>query len=95
MDNLKPCPFCGGLVRKRISFGGILLYECMNKKNCGAMVSFDSMHPEKSDESWNMRKQMDDLVEHLEEWRDLADFVIDREYADGAIEIVKGLGGRE
>ncbi len=66
MDELKPCPFCGGLVRKRVGFGGILLYECMNKKNCGAMVSFDSdtcaAKPEKADEIWNRRVMAVKLV---------------------------------
>jgi len=62
MENLKSCPFCGGSVRKRVGFGGILLYECTDKKNCGAMVSFDSdvcaVKPEKADEIWNSRKRV-------------------------------------
>lgn len=49
--------------KKRRSFGGIILFECMDKKKCGAMVSFDSdicnAHPEKADESWNNRKMVE------------------------------------
>ncbi len=59
MDNLKHCPFCGGKIRKRVGFGGIMLYECLDKKKCGAMVSFDSdcciALPEKADDIWNRR----------------------------------------
>ena len=59
MSELKSCPFCGCKVRKRRSFGGIILFECLDKKECGAMVPFDSdicnEHPEKADESWNNR----------------------------------------
>ena len=63
MDELKNCPFCGGKVRKRRSFGGIILFECLDKKECGAIFSFDSDicndNPEKADESWNNRKMVE------------------------------------
>ena len=41
-DKLKPCPFCGGKVKEAEGIGGLLFFACMNYKNCGAMISFDS-----------------------------------------------------
>lgn len=40
MNQLKPCPFCGGKVRpdEIIKDSGIVVIEC---SNCGAMVTFD------------------------------------------------------
>ncbi len=59
IKKLRHCPFCGAVIRKRIGFGGIQFYECTDKKNCGAIVSFDSdacaANPEKADENWNRR----------------------------------------
>lgn len=94
MEKLKSCPFCGGKVKKRSGFGGIILFECLDKKACGAMISFDSdicnAHPEKADESWNMRKQIDEAIEMLEDYKDNCDFIIDKECILNVIEELRG-----
>lgn len=36
MDNLKPCPFCGNEVVRRIGLMGLNFFKC---KSCGAVTS--------------------------------------------------------
>ena len=58
------------------------------------MISFDSdicnAHPEKADESWNMRKQIDEAIEMLEDYKDNCDFIIDKECIRNVIEELRG-----
>lgn len=56
MPDLKPCPFCGGNVRRVIGFGGLNFFKC---KKCGAVVSFDNdyynTHTSEAVKTWNCR----------------------------------------
>lgn len=36
---LKPCPFCGGKIKRVIGFRGLNFFKC---SKCGAVVSFDN-----------------------------------------------------
>lgn len=53
---LKPCPFCGGSVERKLGFGGLNFFKC---KKCGAVVSFDNDYyntrTDKAVEAWNRR----------------------------------------
>lgn len=56
MDNLKPCPFCGNEVVRRIGLMGLNFFKC---KSCGAVTSFDNdyynTHKNEAIEAWNRR----------------------------------------
>ena len=56
MPDLKPCPFCGGNVRRVIGFGGLNFFKC---RKCGAVVSFGNdfynTHKDRAVEAWNRR----------------------------------------
>jgi Lar family restriction alleviation protein len=56
MTELKPCPFCGGKVRRAIGLMGLNFFRC---KECGAVVSFDNdyynTHKNEAIEAWNRR----------------------------------------
>jgi hypothetical protein len=58
---LKPCPFCGSLVREAEGIGGLLFFACTNYAGCGAMISFDqktaNAYPEKAIDMYNRRSQ--------------------------------------
>ena len=51
---LKPCPFCGGAVNKKIGpYKGTIMFVC-NK--CGADVCFyGAEHEPKATQAWNRR----------------------------------------
>ena len=55
---LKPCPFCGGEVKRTIGFMGFNFFKCKNRE-CGATVSFDNdycnEHTEEAIKAWNRR----------------------------------------
>lgn len=52
MKELKPCPFCGGKVKKTISLvTKIVMFVC---KKCGAYVCFYVAEP-KATKAWNRR----------------------------------------
>ena len=53
MNNLNPCPFCGGEVKK--DFNHAIVYVLCDK--CGAVVSFrqSSWEPVNVDRLWNKR----------------------------------------
>ena len=54
---LNPCPFCGSKVNFIRGFGGILFFECTNKK-CGATVSFRCYYRDKTEiQKWNGSRQ--------------------------------------
>lgn len=42
MDELKPCPFCGGRVELMNLMTPIKMFYCLNYQDCGAVVSFDN-----------------------------------------------------
>ena len=53
-EKLKPCPFCGGEVKKFV--GPINLTIMFICKKCGADVCFyDAEHEPKATEAWNRR----------------------------------------
>lgn len=58
---LKPCPFCGGTVKRAIGFNGLNFFKCFNK-GCGAVVSFDNdyynTHTNEAINAWNERKEL-------------------------------------
>lgn len=58
MNELKPCPFCGGRVKVVIGFGGLHFFKC---RGCGAVVSFDTdyynKNKSKAKEAWNRRAE--------------------------------------
>lgn len=60
MNELKPCPFCGGKVRVTKGFCGVLFFKCTK---CRAVVSFDNdtcnLHTEKAINHWNRRIEDD------------------------------------
>lgn len=37
----RTCPFCGHRIMKIKGIEGIEFYKCLNKKECGAVISFD------------------------------------------------------
>ena len=53
---LRPCPFCGGNVRRVIGFGGLNFFKCYG---CGAVVSFDNdyynTHKDEAYKAFNRR----------------------------------------
>lgn len=53
---LKPCPFCGGNINRKIGFGGLNFFKC---SVCGATVSFDNdfynTHTDEAVNAWNTR----------------------------------------
>ena len=53
---LKPCPFCGGVVYRKIGLMGINFFRC---RACGATMSFDSdyynTHKNEAVEAYNKR----------------------------------------
>lgn len=53
-NNLKPCPFCGGKVKKRIGpIQQTVMFIC---QKCGADVCFyGAEHEPKATEAWNRR----------------------------------------
>lgn len=55
---LKPCPFCGGVVTRVIGFGGLNFFKC---RKCGAVVSFDNdyynKHKNEAIEAFNRRAE--------------------------------------
>lgn len=55
---LKPCPFCGGSVKKRIApLMGTVMFVC---EKCGADVCFyGAEHEPKATLAWNRRKDED------------------------------------
>lgn len=59
-NELKPCPFCGREVKKVAGFKELYFYKCTNKKDCGAIMSFDcdlyNRDPKKSIEAYNRRE---------------------------------------
>jgi len=59
MRELKPCPFCGGNVKRVIGFMGLNFFKC----RCGAVVSFDNdyynTHKSEAIEAWNRRSSAD------------------------------------
>lgn len=61
MDELKPCPFCGGTVHRMIGFGGLNFFKCTK---CGAVVSFDNdyynAHRDEAVNAWNRRSHNDE-----------------------------------
>lgn len=42
MNELKPCPFCGGKVELMNLYTPIPMFYCTNFRECGAIVSFDN-----------------------------------------------------
>lgn len=54
ITELKPCPFCGGKVKKRTGpIGQTVMFIC---DHCGADVCFyDAEHEPKASEAWNRR----------------------------------------
>lgn len=56
MQELKPCPFCGGKVRRVIGFMGLNFFKC---RQCGAVISFDNdcynTHKDEAIEAYNRR----------------------------------------
>lgn len=38
-EKLKPCPFCGGKMERKIGYKRIYFFSC---KSCGAIISFDN-----------------------------------------------------
>ena len=54
--NLKPCPFCGGNVKKRIApLMGTVMFVC---EKCGADVCFyGAEHEPKATFAWNRRAE--------------------------------------
>jgi len=56
VHGLKPCPFCGGEVKRVRGFRGLNFFKC---KKCGVVVSFDNdfynENPDKAIEAWNRR----------------------------------------
>ena len=56
MTELKPCPFCGGKVKRVIGIMGLNFFKC---QKCGAVVSFDNdyynTHQNEAIEAWNRR----------------------------------------
>lgn len=56
MQELKPCPFCGGKVRRVIGFMGLNFFKC---QKCGAVISFDNDyyndHQDEAIEAYNRR----------------------------------------
>lgn len=60
---LNPCPFCGSKVNFIRGFGGILFFECTNKK-CGATVSFRCYYKDKTEiQKWNGSRPGKDVSE--------------------------------
>lgn len=61
-EKLKPCPFCGGNIRKIKGFGGISYYRCKNA-DCNVFLSFGGnkllksgcLEAERPDDNWNRR----------------------------------------
>lgn len=60
MTELKPCPFCGGKVRRVIGFGGLNFFKCLSTY-CGAVMSFDNdyynEHKNEAIEQYNKRAE--------------------------------------
>lgn len=56
MNELKPCPFCGGKVKMKKGLCELLFFECAK---CKAVIAFDddtcNLHTEKAIECWNRR----------------------------------------
>ena len=56
MPIMRECPFCGGIVKAKEGFMGLLLFRC---QACGATVSFDNdecnREPRKALEYFNRR----------------------------------------
>lgn len=55
-SELKPCPFCGGEVQKKIGIMGLNFFNC---RGCGAVVSFNDSYcnvfKAESVNAWNRR----------------------------------------
>lgn len=56
MADLKPCPFCGGEVKRIIGWTSLMFFKC---PKCGAVVSFDNdyynRHTSETEKAWNRR----------------------------------------
>lgn len=62
MQELKPCPFCGGKVRRTIgSIMGFVFFKC---RECGATISFNNYyyneHKDEAIEAYNRRVNDED-----------------------------------
>jgi Lar family restriction alleviation protein len=55
-NELKPCPFCGGKVKRIIGYKGLNFFKCIK---CGAVMSFDNdyynTHKNEAIEAYNRR----------------------------------------
>lgn len=62
-SELRPCPFCGGEVQKKIGMFGLNFFDC---RGCGAEVSFDNIYyntfKEEVVNAWNRRAGESDDV---------------------------------
>ena len=59
MTELKPCPFCGGKVKRVIGIMGLNFFKC---PKCGAVINFDNdyynTHQNEAIEAWNRRTEL-------------------------------------
>lgn len=55
MEELKPCPFCGGEAQFWIAYNGTCIVQCTNCC-CGTLHYYDAKSPVKA---WNRRETND------------------------------------
>lgn len=86
MDQLKPCPFCGGEAKISLFLSryGIACTECM-----GAVLSAPGMTETEAIEAWNRREETNNILQRLEDLKNISFHDMERAAYIRAIHVVK------
>lgn len=77
MEELKPCPFCGGKISRQIGFGGLNFFKCLE---CGVVISFDNdyynTHRNEAIAAWNCRAEPENKPLTVEQLKNMPGEVV-------------------